>query len=348
MNFELDRSDMYSKIINMPNHISESYFFPIVHSAVPRASFPAIKQIIICGMGGSAISADIARSLFSTCVPISTVKDYNLPYVSEHTLAIIISYSGDTTETVQCLEKVIQKTPHVVVITSGGIIRKLVNNKLMWIEVPTGFPPRCAVAFMFFSLIKILEHFQIIPSQKEQVQKIVDNLTLRACSLSKEVDAQENEAIKSAESMLGRIPVIYSSYPLLRPVAYRWKCQINENAKYHAFSNTFPEMSHNEVVAYENISLCDRFIPIFLRTFNDDERYSASINRFQMLLNKHCGHLARNSQPYLEFYAVGESDLAKIFSLILLGDMISYYLGLLNKVDPTEINFIQIIKNTEN
>lgn len=336
----LDKSGMDHKIIHMPEHIYLSYTEPIIHqpSLFSEFNFNEIKQIVICGMGGSAISADIAQVLYNRIMPITVVKDYKMPSINSNTLCIIISYSGNTEESVECLKQAMSLTPYVAAVTSGGLIKEMIDSTHLWIEVPGGFPPRAAIGYLFFSLIKILEIFEIISDKKEIAKSVAANLMQKAGTLCLKTETNKNLAKSSAEAIYPRIPVIYSSNPVLSPVAYRWKCQINENAKHHAFFHSFPEMNHNEIEAWESKNYASNFIPVFLRFFNEDQKYLNRVKIFQSIL-------VEQKIDFLEFYGDGDSDLCKIFTLIYLGDMISYYLGILNNFDPTEINFINHLKN---
>jgi glucose/mannose-6-phosphate isomerase len=336
----LDKSRMDHKIIHMPENIYITYTEPVIHNptSFAKSDLSKIKNIVIFGMGGSAISADIAQSLFQSKIPISVVKDYHLPYIDESTLCIALSYSGNTEETVTCLQKALKSTSYIAAVTSGGKVKEIVDTKFLWLEIPSGLPPRSAIGHLFFALIKILEIFEIIHSHSEEAKSVTANLMQKAGSLCLKTETNYNLAKSSAETIFNKIPIIYSSNPRLNPIAYRWKCQINENAKYPAFSHTFPEMNHNEIEAWENSNLSKNFIPIFLRFFEEEKQYSKRIEAFKKLLDK-------DNITYLEFYGDGNNDFSRMFSLIYLGDMISYYIGILNNIDPTEIKYIDFLKN---
>ena len=352
----LDKSDMAHKIIHMPEQIYFGYKESVIHVPSELPNFNegnGIKQVVICGMGGSAISGDIVQVLFGSLVPIIVVKDFHLPYIDGNTLFIAVSYSGNTEETIECLNKAIEKTKFITCVTSGGKIKDLIDDNHLWIEVKGGMPPRAAIGYLFFSLLKLLEIIDVIPNQHDHLETVVGSLMQKAGSLCLKTGVEKNLAKSSAETIFGKIPVIYSSNPLLYPVAYRWKCQINENAKMPAFCHSMPEMIHNEVEAWEGGIRNSEFIPIFLRLFDEDERYRAKVVRFQELLEK-------QGIEFLEFYGdstntpspLGEDkgevsgghQLCNIFTLIYLGDMISFCLGIFNEIDPTEIEFINYMK----
>lgn len=334
----LDTDDMYHKIIHMPEHILQAYNTPNIK--YPKDFTPAtnnIKRIVICGMGGSAIAADIIYALFNHLIPINISKDYNTPFIDENTLLIACSYSGDTEETLACVNSAIKNTKHIWAVTTGGKLKDIIDNKFPYLEITKGYPPRSAIAFLFFSVLKALEIEAIIPDQSKSVQKVAANLMMKAGAIAKSVPQINNLAKSSAEQINNKVPLFYSSNPLLAPVAYRFKCQINENAKYPAFFHTFPEMNHNEIEAWENMEHNAKFIPVFIRFFNENALYEKRLTVFKKILSD-------NHIDYLEFFADGDTDIAKLFSLIYLGDMISYYLAILNNTNPTTIKFINYLK----
>ena len=160
---------------------------------------------------------------------------------------------------------------------------------------------------------------------------------IKAGAISRGVKTEFNLAKQAALVMNEKVPLIYSSNPAYAPIAYRWKCQINENAKYPAFHHTFPEMNHNEIEAWENKKFNKLFIPLFIANLDDEENYAKRNAFFKKLMTA-------EGVEYLEFYAEGSSFFEKAFTLIYLGDIISYYLAILQQVNPTTIEFINKLK----
>ncbi len=340
---KLDTEDMYHKIIHLPEQIMKAYNEPEIHQPenfnclLEAGRKKPISRIIVAGMGGSAISGDILQALFSHIVPIQVFKDYQIPVINKNDLFIACSYSGNTEETVSCLEQALKQTDYLAAVTSGGIVGSLIGEQYLKLGLPQGYPPRSAIGYLFFSLVIILEKFAIIDSQKEQVEQTVASLMLKAGAVSKGVATDKNIAKQAAQAIDGKIPLIYSANPTLYPVSYRWKCQINENSKYPAFTHTFPEMNHNEIEAWENSPLNNNFIPLFIGNLQEDRNYQKRIDFFKSLMDK-------ENINYLDFYGEGHSQLEKVFSLIYLGDMISFYLAIMQQMNPTTINFIIELK----
>ena len=333
----LDQQDMYDKIIHLPEQVLKTYDNAKIH----RLESPPVKisRLIICGMGGSAISGDIAKAAFEHLLPIEIVKNYDLPYCDENTLVITISYSGNTEETLSCLQQAMKAKTMIAAITSGGAMKQLIQNRYNWIEVEKGFPPRAAIARLFFSLLLLLEEFRIIPSQAEIVKRTAALLIKKAASICLAVPAAENLAKLAANQIKGKIPVIYSCDAALFSLACRWKCQINENAKYPAFCHTLPEMNHNEIEGWEEQLITKKLLPILLGNLHEKPRLQ---KRKEILKNL----FSANEIEYLEFFAEGGSLIEKIFSLVYLGDMISYYVAILQNTDPTTIDFIDHLKTS--
>ncbi len=161
----------------------------------------------------------------------------------------------------------------------------------------------------------------------------------KAGALANNVEFEKNIAKQTAEKINNLIPVIYAVDPLLIPIAYRWKCQINENSKYPAFNNTFPEMNHNEIEGWEDDKMREKFFPILLSDLAVDKLYAKRDSAFKNLLTE-------NNVEYLEFFAEDANIITKFFTLIFLGDMVSYYLAILRDTNPTSIDFIDYLKKS--
>ena len=335
----LDTEDMYHKIIHMPEHIIKAYKEAIIHkpSSFEKLKLSGIKRVVICGMGGSAISGDIAKAAFSDVLPIEVNKDYKIPYVDDSTLVCILSYSGNTEETLSCLKQASESTQYVGVVTSGGKAKEIADGKYLWLELPGGYPPRSAIGYLFFTLLRLLENFEVISEQSKVVDATIANLIKKAGAITRNNPMDMNIAKNAAIKIQNKIPIIYSSNPKFGALAYRWKCQINENAKYPAFWHTFPEMNHNESEGWESLGFDDKFIPIILNRMNEEEYYQKRINAFKKIFNK-------INVDYSEFFVEGSSVIEEIFSLIYLGDVISWYLAILQNVNPTTIEFINFLK----
>ncbi len=333
-----DHTDpMYENIIHLPEQVISAYQESDIR--LPEGFQPPknIERVVICGMGGSAITGDLIVGIFGSDFPVEVIKDYRPNYIDNKTLLIAISYSGNTEETLSCVGIARKKGAYIAAITSGGKLQASLLPNDPWVMVPGGKPPRSAIAWLFFSAIRLLEAYGLIESQETVVKSIIAMLIKKAGAIADSVDREHNYAKQMAQEIFGKIPIVYASNPRLLPVAYRWKCQFNENTKLPAFSHTLPEMNHNEIEGWENEEKRKLFIPIFLQNMDEEEQYLKRIRVLQELFTK-------DSVPSLVFYAEGDTLMERMFSLIYFGDMISFYLAVLYKTDPTAINYINFLK----
>ena len=284
-----------------------------------------IKNIIVAGMGGSGIAGDILRAYISSFkIPVNVVKDYKLPeFVDANTLVFAVSYSGNTEETLSAYYDAVKKKAKIVAITSGGELAKLCKKT---IKIPSGYQPRAALGFLFFPILGVLSNANVIDVKTQDVAEML--------SVTGNVESYKKEAQHIAKTIRNRVPVVYSSN-LFGVAAYRWKCQFNENSKIAAFYNIFSEMNHNEVVGYQSM---DRaiFISIMLKDKYDDTEIKKRMDVTKKIIETKADVIEVNSR--------GDSFLARLFSLIYVGDFASYYHAINNRIDPTPVAVIENLK----
>jgi len=327
----IDSKNMRKQILDFSNQLWEAY--KLGSDIVIENK--NIKDIVCCGMGGSGISGDILSSYLKLINPsdrktrlpfVYSVKDYNLPsVVGKNSLVFIISYSGNTEETISCYKDARRKDASIVILSSGGILeRKSKIDNIPFVKLPSGFEPRIALAYTFFPLLKILDKNEIIGSQEDAVKKLIQNL---------KKPVYDETAKKLSKKLEGRVPLIYSSHQFY-PVAYRWKTQFNENAKTMAFCNEFSELNHNEINAFSNLTAS--FHLIILVDEGQFSRIKKRMNITQEILKK--------KLPITKLLINGNCALTKIFSSIHLGDLTSYYLSLIYKTDPSGVPVVEELK----
>jgi glucose/mannose-6-phosphate isomerase len=301
-----------------------------------RLSKKKFSSILLCGLGGSAISGDLICDYLSDDlnIPFEIVRGYNLPsFVDKKTLIIISSYSGNTEETISCFRQALKKKCSIVAITSDGKIAKLTSSqKIPVINIQGGFQPRYALGLSFFSLLKLLHQFGLADEDKN-VRKIIKLWRSRA----EEYSTEDNIALRFAEHLIGFIPVIYSA-EFLSSTGYRLKCQLNENSKLHAFYHSVPEMNHNEITGWESYNEKQfRAKVIFLL---DKEYHPQNLKRFDILKEL----LTEKKVEVLTLTSNEKSKKVRIMDLIFLSDWISFYVSVLRGFDPSEIDFIHKMK----
>ena len=281
------------------------------------------QRIIVLGMGGSGISGDIASTLCNMASSIQVIcwKDYGLPeWVTINDSVICISYSGNTEETLSGAQKAIELGCEVSAITTGGKLEKIITNYGGEItKIESGHQPRAALPLLLTPLLEKIG----IEKLDEQINKI----------RSMELDIEK--AKKIARQVHGKLPCIYSS-GIIGCIAYRWRCQIEENAKQMAFHHTLPEMNHNEIVGWTIPH--DDLAVIVLR---DSKETKEMQKRFETTIN-----LAWKEKKVniIEITASGKYPLTRMMYLTILGDLVSIELAKLNGVDPTPVEIIENLK----
>jgi len=300
------------------------------------------KNIVILGMGGSAIGGNLLSNYLvdELSIPIIVIRGYNIPkYVDENSLVFAVSYSGNTEETISALKKCVKVKAKVIVLTSGGKFSDLVKeNNLPTIKIPAGIQPRAAISYLFFPLLKVLERLNLIKEREGEIEETINIIKELSIEYGSKSPFKNNLAKRIALSLYKYLPLVYSSEGLLEAVAMRWKTQINENSKWPCFWNIFSELDHNEIVGYEIENEINKRVKII---YLEDKEGSLRIKQREDITRK---IIENNVADIIACPTKGQSKLARMFSLIYLGDLVSYYLALLNGVDPSPVNCIENLK----
>ncbi len=333
----LDQSDMRGAITEFPNQIKKS--FSIMSTWKARLEYRNIENIMVLGMGGSAIGGDVARVLAQNAnsAPIIINRSYNIPeWVGSNTLILASSYSGGTEETLSAFAQCREQNCPIIVLSTGGIITDYaVKYDLDRIHIPSGYQPRAALGFSFSLILILLNRLGFVQNQiVEMVEKSIESLEL----LSIEMNKDENKALAIAENIHTTCPIIYGSEELTWVAALRFRGQLAENAKMLSFHNHFPEQNHNEIEGWTvNKDIMNRFSIIWLKDEDDHSGTQARMQISSALLESSAG-------SQLEISQTGKNRVERLLKLIHFTDWISYYAALLNNVDPTPVNRIQELK----
>ncbi|MDT3696830.1 MAG: bifunctional phosphoglucose/phosphomannose isomerase [Ignavibacterium sp.] len=297
-----------------------------------------INNIIVSGLGGSAISADLLRNFIADelTVPYAVNRNYNLPkYADEKTLFIASSYSGNTEETISALNEAIKSNCKIICISTGGKITEIAEaNSIYNIKLLKGFQPRYALGLSFFSLLKLFQHLKLISDQSDLVEKI--RLIWQQKGLL--YSAEDNHAVAISKSLIGFIPVIYSVSDSTNSVGYRFKCQLNENSKLHAFHHEVPEMNHNEIIGWESYQ--EKIFHAKVINIKDDSYHPQTKKRFSILKEL----FEKAGVEIIDLKSNEDNFKVRLLDLIYLSDWISYYTGVLRGYDPSEIDNIHTLK----
>jgi glucose/mannose-6-phosphate isomerase len=303
---------------------------------------PRIGNVIVCGMGGSAIAGDVIRAATadSLRVPLMVCRDYCLPkFIDSSTLVFASSYSGNTEETISAYMQARGANASIVCLTSGGKLASLAqSHRHPVIPLPAGLPPRAALGHSAVRLLGALSVLGLVPDMTETLRETVELLIRLAARYGIEVPEHNNWAKTIARSLRGRLVAVYASSASLEPAAVRWRGQMEENAKNLAFHHLLPEMNHNELVGWQ---LPDQALQqigvVLLRDRGDHPQMQRRFDFTKEIVS-------RKTSVVHEVWSEGQSLLARIFSVIYLGDFVSLYLACLNSVDPTPVSVIEALK----
>ena len=316
----IDSSNMIKAIEDFPHQCNTA-----LELAKGMTVSGKINNIIVAGMGGSAVGGDVLRLyLHDLKLPVTIVRDYKLPnYANENTLVFAVSYSGNTEETLAAYEDAERKKAKIIAVTSGGKLGEISKKS---IKIPKGLQPRAALGYLFFPVLGVLVNSGIANENSAEIAEMLDILS------QKEDFRSFGE--KLAKKIGNRTPLIYASEQF-GAVAYRWKTQFNENSKIAAFTNTFSELNHNEIVGYQTMGR-EKFMAIFIKDSNDNERIKKRMDITKDIISQ--------KVDVEEVYTKGKYLLSRLFSGLYYADFASYYLALQNKIDPTPVTVIENLK----
>ncbi len=300
-----------------------------------------VNNLIIAGMGGSGLAAKFLSTWPNPKLPIQIVQDYHLPsYTSVTTLLVVVSYSGNTEETVSILNEALSldQPPMIIVVCSGGELEKIADEyKLPRIKLPGGYQPRMTFGYQLRALAEILEQAGLSVGLVGQLEEASLRLEGLIDDFIETKATSSNLAKQIALEIIGKSVVVYSSAKFF-PVAYKWKISINENAKTVSWVNQFPEFNHNEFIGWTSHPVDKPYAVIELRSSLDNPKV---LKRFAVT-----EQLLSGKKPAAEVIDLkGEDLLDQIMYGIALGDFVSIYLAILNGINPTPVDIIESFKN---
>lgn len=336
---QLDPAGMYQRISELPQQCHDAW--DLVKRFELTAGYGKVNRVVVLGMGGSAIGADLARTLVDSQarVPISVVRDYSSPaYIDAQTLVIASSYSGNTEETLAGLTEAIAKGAKCVGVGTGGTLeRRCLEAGLPFLKFAYDAAPRAALGYSLMCLLGVLVKAGIAADPGTDLDEAVREMRAWQAELSPAVPEASNAAKQLAQRLQGRIPVVYGA-GLLSEVARRWKGQFNENSKAWAFFEVMPELNHNAVLGYTNpAEQRERLYVLSLRSRYDHARVGT---RFEVTADL----MAKAGVAHEAIAARGQSRLAQVLSIVHFGDYVSLYLAYLYGSDPSPVGAITYLK----
>ncbi|MFA5406765.1 MAG: bifunctional phosphoglucose/phosphomannose isomerase [Candidatus Nanoarchaeia archaeon] len=323
---EYDKQDYYNDLIKFPEHLVKA----LEQMKDFNFNFKP-NNIIVCGMGGSAIPGYLLKNYcrLKLSLPVDVANGYDLPaWVNSDTLVFIISYSGNTEESLSCLKQSLDRGCKPVLISSGGLLeRAAVKHSLSFIKAPNQFQPRAATPYLFTYVLEVLRKSGLVnPDYDEAVSE------LKKLDLSIE---QASNVKQLANQLVGKyVYVIVPEH--LESIGRRYVSQdFNENAKTLAKYSVIPETNHNETTAWgecQDLPLASIFLL--------DADASNSIKSRMSFSESIC----RDKGLVVKVESYGKSLLSKMLTLIHQGDLISYYLCLLRHKDPLPVPLVEQLK----
>jgi glucose/mannose-6-phosphate isomerase len=341
----VDPQDMLGAILGLPEQVDEAKEIAL-KAGLGSLEGRTFCSLVIAGMGGSAIGGDLLRAGYESflTVPAVVVRDYHLPeFVNDTTLVFAASNSGNTEETLSCYAAALKERAAVVAFTTGGqLAQRAAGDKVPCVIFPGGLQPRAALGYSFIPLVVTCARLGLMPAVLvDEIEEASAVLRAVRNECAPDVPLDSNPAKKLAERFKGRLPVIYGSQAERGVVAYRWKTQINENAKAYAIANVFPELNHNETVGWSGehgqAEPESRLTVVVLR----DDREPSHIRKRVELTRQ---LIERRGIQVDEVWSRGESILARMLSLVYVGDFVSYYLAIAYGEDPTPVRVIDWLK----
>ena len=309
-----------------------------LRDAIWRAGSAGIEPIeasglIVCGMGGSAIGGDLAAAALGSRLgkPLDVVRGYGVPAWTPPDRAILCSsYSGNTEETIACYAAAEAVGAQRIVATTGGAIGDAARSDgVPVIGMPAGLQPRAAVGYTFAIAAEVAALVGAGPAIRTEIDSSASHLeSARESLLALAADV--------AGRIHGSVPLLYGC-GLTTPVAYRWKCQVNENAKLPAFGHSIPELDHNEIVGWTGAE-AGAFSAVLL---GDKDQHPRERERFELTAEL----IADRARDVVRIETEGETRTERLLWAVMLGDLVSLELAAREAVDPTPVDLIEDLKD---
>jgi len=333
---KVDVSDQLTDVLAIPEHLRDA-LWKVESAGLEPWDSPG--GIIVAGMGGSAIGGELARAVLGDHAsrPILGARGYGLPpWTTNETTVVCASYSGDTEETLACYEAAGVIGARRVAVTAGGKLAEMARaDGVPVIPVAGGYQPRAAVAYLTVAVLEVAALAGVGPRMNSEIDVAADHLEELVVEWGPD-GADTSEAKVLARALAGTVPVITGA-GLTTWIAYRWKTQFNENAKVPSYALELPEMDHNEIEGWVAAHEFGRFSAVFL---DDDDTHPRVKERMELT-----ARLVRPGAAGVHrAHSRGRTTVERIFSLVLLGDLVSLYLAVLRGVDPEPVDVINALK----
>jgi glucose/mannose-6-phosphate isomerase len=332
----IDTTGQAAEICDLANHLRDA-MWRVDSAAIAPVDAPG--GVVVAGMGGSAVGGRLALAALGPRAsrPFAIADGYTLPpWVGPDHLVLCSSYSGATEETLACYDAAAELgAPRIVATTGGPLAERARRDRVPVVPLPGGFQPRAAVGYGLVAALEAAALAGAAPSLRGEIEGAAALAGQQAAALGP--DGPEDGAAKElARALHGTVPVVAGA-ELTAAVAYRWKCQINENAGLPAFASTLPEADHNEVMGWPGSAGLGPFSAVFLEDPGAHPRNRLRAELTAAEAEAGATHVARIA-------AIGGTRLERLVSLVLLGDLVSLYLAVLAGSDPVDVAPIDRLK----
>lgn len=346
---DLDRPDQIARtdtrsflglVEDFPQQVADGWLLGKQVSELPRAQ--GIDGVVIMGVGGSGISGNVLKASLGMGFsrPVRVSKGYGIPgWAGPDTLVFAVSYSGETEETLEAYTRARAVGSRIVAVCAGGTLAGwAAEHGYPMVTLKGGLQPRAALGYLTMPLLAVCQGLGM-GSYEADVAETVALLRHRSLEWSREVATAQNRAKQLALGLVGTVPIVYGAEGLGAVAAYRWKCQLNECSKVHAFENSLSELNHNEVMGWSPMSAQADLRP-GLVTLRHPGEHPRIQDRFRVTMPL----LERRAAFSGEVRTTAGSALARVMDLIYMGDFVATYLGIAQGVDPTAIDLIDEVK----
>jgi glucose/mannose-6-phosphate isomerase len=338
-----DTSDMLGAIATLPAQLADGRqraeaSADAIHVAWPKDDGATPRSLVVCGMGGSGVGADLLPAAVEDLqVPVIAVKGYDLPsWVNDEDRVICCSYSGATSETLACFRQAVERSVVAAVITTGGELAELARaNDVPVVTLPGGMQPRAAVGVLFGALATVAGFLNVVPHSSRVIDEAAEGAKL---VIDEHAGAGDDlPGLRFARELHDHVVIVYGAAHT-EAVAHRWKAQINENTKVPCWASAYPELDHNELVGWEFArETGGRFAVVELLPYQASDAIRARFDITKRIA-------APSLDTDLRFEPRASSRAAATFEQLVWGDYVSVYGALVRGIDPTPVERIHVLK----
>jgi len=337
----LDPEGLAGRIHALPEQVGEAWAAGRALELPDR--YTDVDRVVVAGMGGSGIGGALLQALaveLRAPLPVHVVRSYGVPaFVDARTLMLASSASGNTEEVVSSLSAAVEAGAKCVAVTTGGRLLELARaHNLPALTYTWDAEPRAALGWSFASLLAICGRAGVLPDLDADLRDALDEMRALREEIACGVPEPTNAAKQLARRLHGKLAAFVGAGPLA-PVAYRWRTQVNENAKSWAIADELPEMNHN---AQAGFGLPARVVPLLHAVLL---RHASMHPRIKLRVDATADEMRRAGITAEVVEIPGANILAQMLRAVLLGDFASYDLGLLNGVHPSPVEPLERIKH---